>query len=199
MSQASGNRFVLERLENRNLLSASVVADLLSAALDTGVPKRHPVSLSASATPTASPSPAASVMRKHVVPATTPLTGAFNIAGTYSHPIGPGFNPDAGSDYQFTGSGRKRSLGSFTMAGDVHGIGFIASGRFRGYVTLSSSQGTIDVRLLGPEQAPGAFPSSLAFKIVGGSGVYANASGKGAIAVSASDTTQKFVFRANQS
>jgi len=100
--------------------------------------------------------------------------------------------------YSFTGSGRKRSLGSFTMAGDVHGIGFIASGRFRGYVTLTSSQGTIDLRLLGPEQAPGPIPETLAFKIVGGSGAYALAYGKGAIAVSASDTTQRFVFRFNQ-
>jgi len=194
MSQVGGNAVVVERLEDRKLLSGSVAADLLSSSLDIGVPLRHAAPLVASATS----SPAATVMRKHVVPPTTPLTGAFNIGGTYTHAIGPGFNPDAGNDYVFTGSGKKRSLGTFTMSGDVHGIGFIATGRFRGYVTLTSSQGTIDLRLLGPEQAPGAFPDSLAFKIVGGTGVYANASGKGEIAVSASDTTQKFVFRANQ-
>lgn len=191
MSQASGNPVVVERLEDRKLLSVSVAADLLSSSLDIGIPLRQ-------AAASATSSHAASVMRKHVVPPTTPLTGAFNIGGTYSHAIGPGFNPDAGNLYHFTGSGKKRSLGTFTMDGDVHGIGFIASGRFRGYVTLTSSQGTIDLRLLGPEQAPGAFPASLAFKIVNGTGVYANASGKGEIGVSASDTTQKFVFRANQ-
>jgi hypothetical protein len=198
MSKASGNRCVIEGLENRTLLSVSVAADLLASSLDIGVPQHQPAALSASLTQRSSPAATASVMRKHVVPPTTPLTGAFNISGTYTHAIGPGFNPDAGNDYDFAGSGKKRSLGRFTMAGDVHGIGFIASGRFRGYVTLTSSQGTIDVRLLGPEQAPGAFPDSLAFKIVNGTGVYANASGKGEIAVSASDTTQKFVFRANQ-
>lgn len=196
MSQVSGNAVVVERLEDRKLLSVSVAADLLSSSLDIGVPLRQAAPLIASAR--SSPAATTSVMRKHVVPPTTPLTGAFNIGGTYTHAVGPGFNPDAGNDYVFTGSGKKRSLGTFTMAGDVHGIGFIASGRFRGYVTLTSSQGTIDVRLLGPEQAPGAFPDTLAFKIVGGTGVYANASGKGEIAVSASDTTQKFVFRANQ-
>jgi hypothetical protein len=190
MSQKTGNHFSLEGLESRNLLSVSVVADLLGAG-DSDIPLRH---LSAVNAPVGS----ASVMRKHVVPPTTPLTGAFNISGTFTHAIGPGFNPDAGNDYVFTGSGKKRSLGSFTMDGSVHGIGFIATGRFRGYVTLSCSQGTIDVRLLGPEQAPGAFPDTLAFKIVNGTGTYANASGKGEIAVSASDTTNKFVFRANQ-
>jgi hypothetical protein len=198
MSKASGNRFIVEGLENRTLLSASVVADLLASSLDVGIRAHQTAALSGSSAQTASPAATASVMRKHVVPATTPLTGAFNIAGTFTHAVGPGFNPDAGNLYHFTGSGKKRSLGTFTMEGDVHGIGFIASGRFRGYVTLTSSQGTIDVRLLGPEQAPGAFPDTLAFKIVNGTGVYANASGKGAIAVSASDDTQKFVFRANQ-
>ena len=193
------NRFGLEGLENRNLLSASVAADLLSSSLDTGVPAAHHAALmSASTTVRPFVSGATLARRVTAVAPTTPLVGAFNVAGTFSHPVGPGFNPDAGNVYSFTGSGRKRSLGSFTMAGDLHGIGFIQSGRFRGYVTLTSSQGTIDLRLLGPEQAPGPLPETLSFKIVGGTGSYALASGKGAIAVSASDTTQRFVFRFNQ-
>lgn len=195
----SGNRFALEGLENRNLLSASVAADLLSSSLDTGVPGARQEVLVSSVTGIRPAVSGATLARRHpTVAPTTPLVGAFNVAGTYSHPVGPGFNPDSGNVYSFTGSGRKRSLGSFTMAGDLHGIGFIASGRFRGYVTLTSSQGTIDLRLLGPEQAPGPLPETLSFKIVGGSGAYALASGKGAIAVSASDTTQRFVFRFNQ-
>jgi len=195
----SGNRFALEGLENRNLLSASVAEDLLSSSLDTGVPApRHAELISGPTTIRPLVSGATLARRRPAVGPTTPLVGAFNVAGTYSHPVGPGFNPDAGNVYSFTGSGRKRSLGSFTMAGDLHGIGFIASGRFRGYVTLTSSQGTIDLRLLGPEQAPGPLPETLSFKIVGGSGSYALAYGKGAVAVSASDTTQRFVFRFNQ-
>jgi hypothetical protein len=199
MAEASGDRFGLEGLENRKLLSASVAADLLSSSLDTGVPTAcHAALTSVSATIRPFVSGATKARRVAAVAPTTPLVGAFNVAGTYSHPIGPGFNPDAGNSYSFTGSGRKRSLGSFTMAGDLLGIGFIQSGRFRGYVTLTSSQGTIDLRLLGPEQAPGPLPETLSFKIVGGSGAYALANGKGAIAVSASDTTQRFVFRFNQ-
>jgi hypothetical protein len=187
MSHGSGNGFVVEGLEGRTLLSASVAADLLATSLDIGVPARQTAS--------------AGVMRKHVravVGPTAPLTGAFNVAGTFTHVIGPGFNPDAGNVYHFEGSGRKRSLGSFTMTGDVHGLGFIASGRERGYVTLTSSQGTIDLRLLGPDQTPGSLAPSFAFKIVGGTGAYAQAYGKGSISVSASDTTQRFVFRFNQ-
>src|SRR5258706_4799159 len=118
MSQASGNLFIVEGLEGRTLLSASVVADLLATSLDIGVPAGHAAST-------------ASVMRNHVravVGPTTPLTGAFNVAGTYDHIVGPGFNPDTGNVYHFTGSGRKRSLGSFTMTGDGHGLSFIVSG-----------------------------------------------------------------------
>ena len=182
MSQASGNRFALEGLESRQLMSASVAADLLASSSEIDLPARHTAAV------------VVTPLVKAVKP-TTPLTGAFNVAGTYVHPFG---NPDAGPLFRLTGSGRKRSLGSFTMAGDLHGIGFVAQGRVRGYVTLKSSQGTIDLRLLGPEQPPGPLPSTLAFKIVNGSGAYAQAYGKGAILVSASDVTQKFVFRFNQ-
>jgi hypothetical protein len=200
MSKATRNHFALEGLENRSLLSASVAADLLSSSLDAGVPAARQAALASTLTTGIRPAVSGATLARRVptVGPTTPLVGAFNVAGTYSHPIGPGFNPDAGNTYSFTGSGRKRSLGSFTMAGDLHGIGFIQSGRFRGYVTLTSSQGTIDLRLLGPEQAPGPLPETLSFKIVGGTGAYALAYGKGAIAVSASDTTQRFVFRFNQ-
>ena len=170
MSQASGNPLVLEALEGRTLLSASVAADLLSASPDIGVPVGLATSLNESPTP---PGGITVLPFNHVraVGPTTPLTGAFNVAGTYTVPFSR--NPDAGSVYHFTGSGKKRSLGSFTMAGDLHGLGFVATGRFRGYVTFTSSQGTIDVRLLGPEQGPGGLPATLAFKIVGGSGTYA--------------------------
>jgi hypothetical protein len=194
MSQGSRNRFVVEGLEHRNLLSASVAADLLSASLDTGVPTRHAASLSAPLKHTVTPVVATPQVK--AVVGTTPLLGAFNIAGTYTRPFSR--NPDAGVQYLLTGSGRKRTLGSFSMTGNLQSPGFIATARARGYATLTSSQGTIDLRLLGPEQPPGSLPPTLAFKIVGGSGAYANAYGKGAILVSASDTTQKFLFRFNQ-
>lgn len=187
MSQASGHYFVVEGLEGRSLLSASVAADLLSSSLDIGVPApSHAVSLAAVASPA----------RK--TPVTTPLTGAFNVGGTYSHPVAPGPNPDTGNRYDFTGSGRKRSLGQFTMTGYLVLPGFIANGQAHGRIAFSSSQGTIDVRLIGPPQTPGSLPPTLAYKIMGGTGAYGRASGKGTIVLSASDATQRFVFSFNQ-
>ena len=186
MSQGSGTRFALEGLENRNLLSASVAADLLSSP-EVDVLARP-----------ATPAVIAVVVTAHAkaVVGTTPLLGAFNVAGTYTRPFSR--NPDAGAPYHFAGSGRKRTLGSFVMTGDLAAPGFVQNGRARGYVTLSCSQGTIDLRLLGPEQSPGVLPPTLAFKIVGGSGAYVSSYGKGQILISSSDTTQKFLFRFNQ-
>lgn len=194
MLRASGIRFALEGLEDRKLLSASVVDDLLASSPDLGLSVNQAAVL---ASPTIASSSIVTPARK-TVPATTPLTGVFNVAGTYSHPITPGFNPDAGNRYDFTGAGKKRSLGRFTMTGYLQLPGFIASGQARGRVTFGSSQGTLDVRLIGPPQTPGSLPPTLAYKIMSGTGVYANASGKGTITLSASDTTQKFVFQFNQ-
>jgi hypothetical protein len=50
-----------------------------------------------------------------------------------------------------------------------------------------------------PPQPPGVIPASLAYRIVKGTGIYSGSTGKGKIAVSASDTTHRFVFRFNQS
>src|SRR3954452_21050667 len=107
MSEAFGDRFAFEGLEGRNLLSASVVADLLSSSIDTGVPESRAAFLVASPAPASPSSAAAPVATPYVkrVPPTTPLTGAFNAAGTYSQPFSR--NPDAGPLYHFTGSGRK--------------------------------------------------------------------------------------------
>src|SRR5690242_5822953 len=92
MSQASGNRFALEGLESRQLMSASVAADLLASSSEIDLPARHTAAV------------VVTPLVKAVKP-TTPLTGAFNVAGTYVHPFG---NPDAGPLFRLTGSGRKR-------------------------------------------------------------------------------------------
>ena len=120
MARVSQNRFALEGLEGRNLLSASVAADLLSESLDTGVPAQYAASSTPSTLTTArvATGPVALVHAKVVV-GTTPLLGAFNVAGTYTQPFSR--NPDAGVSYHFTGSGRKRTLGSFTMTGGIAG------------------------------------------------------------------------------
>jgi len=125
------------------------------------------------------------------------LAGAFNVAGTYTRPISPG-NPDAGSKYDFDGKGRNASLGRFRLSGEVQTPGFIASGRARGQLVLSNGHGTLSLSVIGPPQAPGSLPPSLTYRIRSGTGAYVNSSGKGHMAVSASNTTHKFLFRFNQ-
>src|SRR5436190_13932881 len=131
---------------------------------------------------------------------THPLAGPFNVAGTYTHPISPGGpgggNPDTGSQYEFTGKGIKTSLGGrFTMTGHLSGPGFIANGRFRGRMTIKTAHGAITLAVHSDPTPPGPLPSSLAYSIIKGTGRFANSSGKGRMAVSASDTTHKFVVR----
>jgi len=126
-----------------------------------------------------------------------PLAGAFNVAGTFTHPLG---NPDAGSLYNFTGSGKTDSLGGkFTLTGHLTAPGFINNGRARGEFVITTSRGTITVSGHGPPQTPGTLPSSFTFSIKKGTRAYANSSGKGQFLISASGTTHKFLFRFNQS
>jgi hypothetical protein len=140
---------------------------------------------------------AASIIVPHLNTA-TPLVGEFNVAGTYAKPVGPIGNPDTGNKYQFTGAGKKKSLGgNFTLAGDVTAPGFVQNGRSTGYLTITTDRGTIVLKVQGPPQDPGVLPPSLFYRIVSGTGKYAHAAGKGHIALSASSTTHKFLFRFN--
>jgi hypothetical protein len=135
----------------------------------------------------------------HLVAVTvSPIAGAFNVAGTYTHPIGPIGNPDAGAQYDFKGTGKTKSLGSFTVTGHLTGPGFIANGQASGRLAIRTSHGIINLIVQGPPQTPGALPTTLSYKIASGTGSYVNRKGKGQIIVSASDTTHKFVFRFNQ-
>ena len=128
----------------------------------------------------------------------SPIAGAFNVAGTYTHPIGPIGNPDAGAQYEFRGTGKTKALGSFTVTGHLTGPGFIANGQASGRLAIRTSRGIVNLIVQGPPQTPGALPTTLTYKIASGTGSYATSKGKGRIIVSASDTTHKFVFRFNQ-
>lgn len=164
--------FALENLEGRTLFSVAALFD--EAPMTATTPPR---------------------VAAYVKAARHPLTGAFNIAGTYTQPFG---NPDGGPRYQFTGSGVNNALGHFTMTGHMQGPGFVASGQTIGHLTITTSRGTLTVRVWGPPQSPGSLPPTMAFKISSGTGAYANSSGKGQLILSASETTHKFVFRFNQ-
>ena len=165
------NQFALEQLEGRALFSVLAPMDL--------EPTPGPVG------------PALMAASTH-----TPLAGAFNVAGTYQHPIMPG-NPDGGAHYEFTGKGRKASLGKFHLSGEIIAPGFIAQARSRGQLVISNAHGTITMSVVGPLQGPGALPPSLNYRIRSGTGAYANSSGRGKIMLSASGATQKFLMRFN--
>ncbi|HZL33904.1 MAG TPA: hypothetical protein VFC78_01260 [Tepidisphaeraceae bacterium] len=106
---------------------------------------------------------------------------AGTIAGTYRSTVG---NPDVGKTYSFSGSGTAGDLGGVSLKGSVHLPGFILHGRASGTLTLRNARGSLTVRLLGPVEAGfGAFPSTLSYVIIGGTGAYAGDTGSGSIDV----------------
>jgi hypothetical protein len=169
--------FALENLEGRALFSVFAPTGMAPMAPDSPVIAAAPITI------------------PH------PLTGAFNVRGTYTHPISPGGpgggNPDSGGQYDFIGNGKKATLGKFKLTGHVTTPGFIANAKASGRLVLTSARGTITLSLHGPPQTPGTLPPSFSYKIVKGTGIYTNSTGKGHIAVSASDSTHKFLFRFN--
>ena len=125
----------------------------------------------------------------------TPFPTAFNVAGTFEHPIGPIGNPDSGPKYTFKGTGKTKTLGVFTLKGTIQLPGFIAVARATGTLIITTAKGTITLSLLGPKQAPGSLPKTFGYTIVKGTGSYVHSKGKGSILASASGTTHKFLFR----
>src|SRR4051812_47093202 len=98
--------FALEQLEGRALCSVVTPMDAGSASVAAAQPALYRAATSHN-----------------------PLSGPFNVAGTYSQPVG---NPDIGPQYNFNGKGRKNPLGKFTMTGHVQTPGFINNGRSTG-------------------------------------------------------------------
>jgi len=165
--------FVLEQLEGRALFSVVTPDDVVPVIATSTV---QPIILAAASS-------------------ATPLVGAFNVAGKYTHPLG---NPDTGSPYLFTGTGKTSLLGTFTLTGQIRPPGFIQSARASGTFTLTNSKGTIRMSVKGPQQGAGVIPPFVSYTILRGTGAYANSTGKGTITIAASDTTRKFVFKFNQ-
>jgi hypothetical protein len=161
------HRAILEQLESRNFFSVVVpmdISDMSDVAVLYAAPRTATVK---------------------------PLTSAFNATGKFTKPLG---NPDSGTQYNFTGGGKTKSLGNFTLTSHLSGPGFVANGRYTGQIVLTNSKGKITLSVAGPHQAPGPLPGTLSYSIARGTGLYAHSSGKGTISVSASNATHKFVF-----
>jgi hypothetical protein len=88
--------------------------------------------------------------------------------------------PDTGTIQLLTGAGTVAPVGSATAEGSLHTPGFVLRGHTEGTLTLSGADGSITIRLVGPEQ--GAFsdpPSTFHYTIIAGTGRFAGASGSG--------------------
>ncbi len=161
------HRTILEPLEPRNLFSVVVpmdTSDMSDVAVLYAAPRAATVK---------------------------PLTSAFNVTGKFTKPLG---NPDSGTQYNFSGAGKTKSLGNFTLTSHLSGPGFVANGAHSGQIVLTNSKGTITLSVAGPHQAPGPLPGTLSYSIARGTGSYLHSTGKGTVSVSASSATHKFVF-----
>lgn len=172
----NGRSFALEHLENRALFTVAA-------------PQLGPVDMMA---------PVMQALSVSTVKKIHPLQAAFNVSGTFTHDVHPGGNPDVGNPYMFTGTGSTPKLGDFTLTGWIQTPGFINNGQSYGKLWLTNAKGSISLTVVGPPQSPGVLPPSLSFVIKAGHGAYVHSRGNGQILVSASATTQKFVFKFNQ-
>jgi hypothetical protein len=120
-----------------------------------------------------------------VVPAMTPLHAhALHLAGTLSGAATHDITVDTGTTNTLSGSGQVMSLGQVTVSGDVERTGYILLKHrpVNGSLLLSNDRGTVqlslhstDPRQTGAEGLPNAIP----FKVTGGTGAYAHATGRG--------------------
>ena len=112
---------------------------------------------------------------------------AGTITGTYQNLPS---NPDAPRIYAFSGTGSAGDLGQVTVSGQVQLVGFIASGRAGGTLTLKNAKGSVTLQLTGPvEPGFGPFPQTLSYVITGGTGAYADEDGSGTLGVKLTDTS----------
>ncbi len=112
---------------------------------------------------------------------TSTISLAGSTSGTYrvSVPV-----PDAGTVYQFQGTGTVTPLGLMTISGHVTLPGLILQGHASGTLTLTNSNGSVTLALTGPtEDGFGSFPTTLAYTIAQASGLYAGDAASGSISV----------------
>ncbi len=113
------------------------------------------------------------------------------LTGTYTTPLG---NPDARS-YVFTGTGTAGSLGTVNVSGIITPPGFIRTAPATGELTMTGATGTATLSLTGHTQPGGsALPQNMKFVISSGTGLFANAGGKGSVSIALDTTANTFVM-----
>ena len=88
----------------------------------------------------------------------------------------------AGITYHLFGSARLAGLGQVGVTGTVHSVGFIMQGQASGELTFANLNGSVTVKLEGPQQ-PGfsPLPQQFNYTVVSGTGQYKNFSGQGSL------------------
>ena len=118
--------------------------------------------------------------------------------GHHAHGVGQGhgdyttsaIHSGAGPEYDLTGKAHLRGIGHFHVSGSIHAVGFMVKGHAGGELTFSNARGTLTLELTGPEQ-PGfsPLPRHFHYKVVSGTGRYAELSGHGSLTLNLSQPT----------
>ncbi|MDB5354258.1 MAG: hypothetical protein JWN24_711 [Phycisphaerales bacterium] len=117
------------------------------------------------------------------------VKGTFT--GSYTTPLG---NPDA-RNYVFTGTGTAGALGAADLSGSITPPGFIRTAPATGELTLTNASGSVTLECTGKTQSGGSpLPQKMTYIVTNGTGAYANAGGKGSIAIALNTDANTFVF-----
>ncbi len=113
------------------------------------------------------------------------------VQGTYSTPSF--FGIDSGVTNTFQGLGNLPLFGQVQFQGTLQGPGNIAFGQANGEITLSNSQGTLSLELVGPIQKSFApLPQDFQFSVVSGTGAFSSFQMTGTIHLVENSNNQTF-------
>ena len=116
-----------------------------------------------------------------------PIPTSFGLSGTATGTFTRAVvNPDTGSTYAFTGTGKISPLGADAISGSIQTPGFILNGQDTGTLTVSNTKGTVTVAVSGLAASPSATAVpmlNLTYTVTGGSGAYKTLKGTGRVSV----------------
>jgi hypothetical protein len=110
-----------------------------------------------------------------LAPGQNPLAG--NGQGQYVRELVPGA---PGGRFEMQGAADLGQMGEVSVKGFVQSAGGI--GHAYGTLTLTNAQGSVTLRLQGPQQtSPTAIPASFQFLVISGTGAYSNFTDQGTL------------------
>jgi hypothetical protein len=117
------------------------------------------------------PAMAAPIVTSMPQPVSVSLSGTTRGIYAFSN-----FNPDLGTAYSLSTSGKFANYGPAVVFGNLHSLGNVASGQATGTLFVIVPGGTLTLRLTGPTQ-PGfsPLPTTFSFVVTKGTGKFHNA------------------------